>query len=318
MIRVLLLALALAPFTAFGQPYPSKPIRLIVPFPPGAGLDAMARMVGQKMAETLGQPLVPENRVGANGMIGSELVARAVPDGYTIGMGTSSTHGSAPYSIKNLSYDPVKDFTPIATAVTTVIVLAAANNAPFSSVKELIDYAKKNPGKVTYSSSGVGGALHMVAEMFESQFGVDLLHVPYKGSSPAIQAVVSGEVNLAFNGTSETVPQWKAGRLKVLAAAESQRFPGLPDVPALAEILPGYERPPGWFAFFGPAGMQRPVVLRLNEAIVKGLKSPDVGPKLENQGLFVVAGSPEHLAALLKRSLELYGQAAKLAGVKPE
>ena len=316
--RALLLALALLPFNALAQAYPSKPIRLVVPFPPGAGLDAMARMVGQKMAETLGQPIVPENRVGANGMIGSEFVARAAPDGYTIGMGTSSTHGSAPYSIKNLSYDPVKDFTPIATAVTTVIVVAAANNFPVNNVRELIDYAKKNPGKVTYSSSGIGGALHMVAEMFESQFGVDLLHVPYKGSSPAIQAVVSGEVNLAFNGTSETVPQWKAGRLKVLAAAESQRFPGLPDVPALVEFLPGYERPPGWFAFFGPAGMQRPVVLRLNESIVKGLKSPDVGPKLENQGLFVVAGSPEHLANLLKRSLELYGQAAKLAGVKPE
>ncbi|OGA26489.1 MAG: hypothetical protein A3I01_10010 [Betaproteobacteria bacterium RIFCSPLOWO2_02_FULL_65_24] len=311
-------ALGILAFAAQAQTFPSKPIRLIVPFPPSSGLDTMGRLVSQKMSESFGQPVVVENRAGANGMIGSEFVARAAPDGYTLSLGTSSTHGSAPYVIKNLTYDPVKDFTPIATAVTTVIVVAAANAFPANSIREAIDYAKRNPGKVTYSTSGVGGALHMVAEMFEAQFGVHLVHIPYKGSAPAINAVVAGEVNLGFNGTSESVRLARAGKLKILAAAESERYAGLPDVPALAELLPGYERPPGWFAFFGPAGMARPVALRLNEAIVKGLKAPDVASKLEAQGLNVVAGSPEHLARLLKRSLELYGQAAKLAGVKPE
>jgi tripartite-type tricarboxylate transporter receptor subunit TctC len=311
----MLAALAAA---AGAQAYPTKPIRLIVPFPPGSGLDTMGRMVASKMGEQFGQPVVVENRAGANGAIGLENAARSAPDGYTLVLGTSSTHGSAPYSTKNLPYDPVRDFTPIATAVTTVIVIAAANNFPVNTIRELIDYAKRNPGKVTYSTSGVGGALHMVAEMFEAQFGVDLVHVPYKGSAPAITAVVAGEVNVGFNGTSESVRLAKTGKLKILAAAESERFPGLPDTPALAELLPGYERPPGWFAFFGPAGIPGTVVQRLNEAIVKALKAPDVAAKLEAQGLFVVAGRPEHLANLVKRSLVLYGQAAKLAGLKPE
>ena len=306
------------PLTALPQAYPGKPVHVIVPFPPASGLDTMGRLVSIKLSDAFGQAVVVENRAGANGMIGSELVARSAPDGYTILAGTSSTHASSPFSIKNLSYDPVKDFTPITAGVTTTIVLTAANNLPVASVKELLDYAKKNPGKLTYSSSGTGGALHMVAEMFKASFAIDILHVPYKGSAPAITALAAGEVALAFNGTSESVGLANAGKIKILAVAEPKRYIHLPDVPALGEILPGYERPPGWYGFFGPAGMQKPVLSRLNNEIVKALNTRDVFEKMDQIGLTVIGNTPEEFAAMLKRSIELYGQAAKLAGVKPE
>ena len=318
--RIFIATLAIAAFPAitFAQGFPNKAIRIIVPFPPASGLDTMGRLVSQKLSDSVGQAVVVENRAGANGMIGSELVARSTPDGYTLLTGTSSTHASSPFSIKNLSYDPVKDFTPITTGVTTTIVLAAATSLPVNSVRELLEYSKKNPGKLTYSTSGTGGALHMVGEMFKASFNIDILHVPYKGSAPAITALAAGEVTLAFNGTSESVALARAGKIKILAVAESKRYVHLPDVPALAEVLPNYERPPGWFGFFGPAGMQPPVVSRLNSEIVKALNTPDVHGKLDQIGLTVIGNTPTEFAALLKRSIELYSQAAKLAGVKPE
>lgn len=315
-------ALALAslgiPTAALPQAYPIKAIRIIVPFPPASGLDTMGRLVSIKLGDAFGQAVVVENRAGANGMIGSELVARAAPDGYTLLTGTSSTHASSPFSIKNLSYDPVKDFTPITAGVTTTIVLAAANSLPVNSIKELLAYARKTPGKLTYSSSGTGGALHMVAEMFKSTFSIDILHVPYKGSAPAIMALATGEVTLAFNGASESVALARAGKIKILAVAEPKRYVHLPDVPALGEVLPGYERPPGWFGFFGPPGMQKTVLSRLNAEIVKALNTADVRDKLDQIGLTVIGNTPEEFASMLKRSIELYGQAAKLAGVRPE
>jgi len=312
-----LLALSFAGL-ASAQNFPAKPLRLIVPFPPASGLDTMGRLVAAKLSESFGQSVVVENRAGANGMIGSELVARSAPDGYTLLTGTSSTHASSPFSIKNLSYDPVKDFTPITAGVTTTIVLAAATTLPVNNVRELLEYAKKNPNKLSYSSSGTGGALHMVGEMFKSSFNVDILHVPYKGSAPAITALATGEVTLAFNGTSESVELARAGKIKILAVAEPKRYVHLPNVPALAEVLPNYERPPGWFGFFGPAGMQRPVVGRLNMEMVKALNASDVSAKLDQIGLTVIANTPEEFSTLLARSIELYRQAAKLAGVKPE
>ena len=317
-IGIAVLALAAIPVIAFAQTFPNKAIRLVVPFPPASGLDTMGRLVALKLTDALGQGVVVENRAGANGMIGSELVARSSPDGYTLLTGTSSTHASSPFSIKNLSYDPVKDFTPITTGVTTTIVLAAATSLPVNSVKELLEYSKKNPGKLTYSSSGTGGALHMVGEMFKASFNIDILHVPYKGSAPAIAALTAGEVALAFNGTSESLALARAGKIKILAVAESKRYLHLPDVPALAEVLPNYERPPGWFGFFGPTGMQQPLVSRLNSEIVRALNTPDVYAKLDQIGLSVIGNTPTEFAALLKRSIELYSQAAKLAGVKPE
>jgi tripartite-type tricarboxylate transporter receptor subunit TctC len=320
-VMTILAAAAVLPLPggmAFAQAFPSKSIRMVVPFPPASGLDTMGRLVSQKLSDSFGQPVVVENRAGANGMIGSEMVARSAPDGYTLLTGTSSTHASSPFSIKNLSYDPVKDFTPITAGVTTTIVLASAITLPVTSVKELLDYAKRNPGKLSYSSSGTGGALHMVGEMFKSSFNIDILHVPYKGSAPAITALATGEVSLSFNGTSESVALAKAGKIRILAVAEPRRYIHLPDVPALAEYLPNYERPPGWFGFFGPAGMQQNVVTRLNGEMVKALNTPDVSDKLDQIGLTVIANTPAEFTALLKRSIELYSMAAKLAGVKPE
>jgi tripartite-type tricarboxylate transporter receptor subunit TctC len=318
MFRDLGLAAALAFSGAVSaQAYPSKPVRLIIPAASGA-LEIMGRAVTQKMAEPMGQPFVVEARPGANGMIGSDHVAKSAPDGYTILLATSSTHASAPYSYKSMPYDPVKDFTPLAPAVSTVNVVASSLAFPASSVAELIDYAKKNPGKVTYSTSGVGSVLHMIGEMFQQQFGVSLTHVPYKGSAPAMTAVVTGEVNIGFTGTAEAIPQLRAGKARILAVTESTRYKPLGEVPALAEFLPAYEKPPGWFAFFGPAGMPQPVVGRLNAEMVKALNAPDVVGTLAKFGFVVTPGSPEELAQLLKRSLDIYARAAKLAGVKPE
>jgi len=319
-MRFLLAALALA-FTAplaHGQAFPSKPIRIIVPFPPASGLDTTARLVAQKTGESTGQPVVVENRAGANGLIGTELVARSAPDGYTVLTGTSSTHASAPYITLKLPYDPVKDFTPISNAAMTTIVISSYPGLPITSIRELIDYAKKNPGKLTYSSAGVGNALHLVGEMFKHSFGLDIVHVPYKGAGPALTALVSGEVSMTVNGSPESAPLGRAGKIRMLALAETQRWPGLPEVPALAEILPGYERPPGWYGFFGPAGLPQGVLARLNGEFVKALNAPDVRTKLEAAGLVVSPGTPEQFAALLARSMELYAQAVKIAGVRPE
>jgi tripartite-type tricarboxylate transporter receptor subunit TctC len=274
--------------------------------------------VAQKTGESTGQTVVVENRAGANGMIGTEFVARSAPDGYTLLIGTSSTHASAPYITAKLPYDPVKDFTPITAAAMTTIVISSYPGLPINNIRELIDYARKNPGKLTYSSAGVGNALHLVGEMFKHSFGVDIVHVPYKGAAPALAAVVSGEVSMTVNGAPETAPLGRAGKVRMLALAETQRWAGLPEVPALAEILPGYDRPPGWYGFFGPAGLPQSVLARLNSEFVKALGSPDVRPRLEAAGLVVSPGTPEEFAALLKRSLLLYAEAVKIAGVKPE
>jgi tripartite-type tricarboxylate transporter receptor subunit TctC len=315
---IFIAAIIAAPSTLLAQGFPSKPIRFVVPFPPGSGLDIMARMVGQKVSESTGQPVIVDNRAGANGLIGSEYVAKSAPDGYTLLTGTSSTHGSAPFITKNLPYDPVKDFTPITNAVMTVMGVSVHPSVPAGNIREFIDYAKKNPGKLSYSSSGTGGALHLVAEMFKASFGLDIVHVPYKGAAPALTALVAGEVNMTVNSAPDSAPTARAGKIRMLAVAETQRWAGLPDVPALAEILPGYDRPPGWYGFFGPAGLPQPVLARLNAEIVKALNAPDVRGKLETAGLAVVPGSPEQFSALLRRSLELYAQAVKIAGVKPE
>ena len=317
-MRLVLAAIAFAAPLAHGQVFPSKPIRIIVPFPPASGLDTMARLVAQKTGESTGQPVVVDNRAGANGLIGTEMVARSAPDGYTLLTGTSSTHASAPYITLKLPYDPVKDFTPITTAAMTTIVISSYPGLPITGIRELIDYAKKNPGKLTYSSAGVGNALHLVGEMFKHSFGLDIVHVPYKGAGPALAAVVSGEVSITVNGSPESAPLGRAGKIRMLALAETQRWAGLPEVPALAEILPGYERPPGWYGFFGPAGLPQGVLVRLNSELVKALNAPDVRTKLEAAGLIVSPGPPEQFAALLTRSMELYAQAVKVAGVKPE
>ncbi len=303
---------------ALAQSWPSKPVRVIVPFPPGATLDIMTRLVTQKAAESTGQPFVIENRAGANGMIGSEFVSKAAPDGYTLLATTTSTHISAPFLVKKLPYDPRKDVTPIVAAVDAVTVVAVNAAVPVNSVKELVEYLKKSPGKITYGTPGVGNAFHLVGEIFQSSQGVSLLHVPYKGIVQAVQAAATGEVSVVFSSVNNTLPHLKAGRLKVLAVINAQRWSAMPDLPAIGETLSGFARPESWFGFLGPAGIPAPVVDRINAELVKALKSPELAPKFDGMGLIVIANSPAEFLKMYMAGFDVYGRIIKAAGIQAE
>ncbi len=303
---------------AVSQTWPVKPIRVIVPFPPGASLDTMARLVTQKAGESVGQSFVVENRAGANGMIGSEVVAKSAPDGYTILATTTSTHISAPYLVKKLPYDPRKDVTPITAAVDAVTVLAVNSDVPVNSPRELVEYLKKSPGKITYGTPGVGNAFHLVGEIFQSSQGVSLLHVPYKGIVQAVQAAATGEVSVVFSSVNNTLPFLKSGKLKVLAVINAQRWQVLPDIPAIGESLSGFARPDSWFGFLGPANMSSPVLERMNVELVKALKAPDLAPKFDAMGLIVIGNTPAEFQKMYTAGFEIYGKIIKAAGIQPE
>ncbi len=314
---VVLTAALCVPLVVFAQAFPARPIHMIVPFPPG-GVDVTGRLISNKMTELIGQPVVLENRGGANGMIGSDFVAHSPADGYTILMTTPSTHITAVFLSKNVPYDPIKDFTPIVCAVEPATVLLTAAGLPVNSVKDLIEYAKKNPGKVSYSSSGIGSVFHLMGEAFAQAADVSIVHVPYKGTGPALADVVAGRIEMSFNALSTVRPQMTGGKIKVLAVAEGRRYPGLPGVPTVGEQLPGFEKPQSWFGFFGPAGLPRPLTSRLNTEIMRAVNSPDVRARLDEGALSVVGGSPEEFAALMKNGFEVYGRIVKAAGLKPE
>ncbi len=306
------------PVEAGAQAWPTRPIRMIVPFPPGPALDLVARLVGNKLNEALGQPIIIENRSGANGAVGSEFVARAAPDGYTILAGTAGTHVTSVFLVKTLPYDPVKDFTPITAAVEPVTCLTIHVSVPANSVQELIDYAKKNPGKLSYGSSGVGSVFHLMGELFHQTTGVELVHVPYKGVAPAVADLVGGHIPMVFTSISAVQPYEKGGQIKTLAILEPERFAAMKDIPSISETVPAFRKPSSWFGFFGPPGLPPAILARLNTEMVKALRAPDVKSKLEDAGLAVIADKPDEFAALLKKGIEQYGQIIKTAGIQPE
>ena len=310
-------ALVAAPLAAMAQAFPSKAIRVIVPFPPG-GVDLTARLLTAKMSENMGQPVVLENRGGANGMIGSEQVARAAPDGYMTLFTTPSTHITAVFLSKNMPYDPIKDFTPIIIALEPVGVLLVTPSTPANSVRELVDYAKRNPGKMTYSTSGIGSVWHLMGELFKTSAGVDIVHVPYKGTNPAQADVIAGRIDMTFGALSTVWPYIRNGKMKALAITEGTRYAGLPDLPTVGETLPAFEKPQSWFGLFGPAGMSRAVVERLNAEMVKAVNAPDVRPKLDERAFAIINSTPEQAVEIMKRGFEVYGKAVQAAGVKPE
>ena len=318
-----LLSLAIVPVSVLGasvataQGFPSKPIRMIVPFPPG-GVDTTGRLLAQKMTENLGQAVVLENRGGANGMIGSSEVARAAPDGYTMLMTTPSTHITAVFLSKNVPFDPVKDFTPICMAVEPVTVLVVNSGVKVTSLRALVDLARASPGKMSYASSGIGSAFHLMGELFKTTANLDILHVPYKGTGPMLSDVVAGRIDMAFVALNSALVQEKSGKLKILAVAEGTRYARMPDLPSASEIVPGFEKPPSWFGFFGPAAMPKPVVDRLNAEIIKAVNAPDVRAKLDEGGFAIHNSTPEQFAAAMKKGFEQYGNAVRIAGVKPE
>ena len=313
-----LLALLLLVCSTASLAQPSRPLKIVVPFPPGNGTDILARLMSPRMTAATGQPVIVENRGGANGQIGAEAVAHAAPDGTTILFTSPSTHVTAQFLSKSLPYDPVKDFTPITAAVEPVTVMTVNPSLPVNSVKELIAYAKANPGKLNYSSPGVGAVFHMSGELFKLGAGVDIVHVPYKGASPALQGVIAGEVAIGFNSLASVLPHMRSGKLKVLAVLEAKRYPGLPDVPSIGEVIPGFEKPASWFGLFGPAGLPPATTARLHDELVASLRDPDVRAKVDELAMTVIANTPEQFSAMLKSGIDQYGRLIKAAGIKPE
>jgi tripartite-type tricarboxylate transporter receptor subunit TctC len=293
-------------------------VRIIVPFPPGNGTDILARLMAPKMTQALGQPVLVENRGGANGMIGAEAVAHAAPDGYSILFTSPSTHVTSIFLSKNLPYDPIRDFTPITAAVEPVTVMIVNPSVPANSVKELIAYAKAHPGKLDYSSPGIGAVFHMSGELFKLGAGVDIVHVPYKGASPALAGVIAGEVSIGFNSLASVLPHMRSGKVRVLAVLEANRYPGLPQVPSIGEFVPGFEKPASWFGLFGPAALPAPVLARLHAEIVNSLSAPDVHAKIDELAMSVIANTPEQFSAMIKTGIEQYGRLIKAAGIQPE
>ena len=305
-----------APTTA--QNWPSRPITIVVPFPRGPAVDLVARQVAAKMAGPLGQAVVVENRTGANGTIGSNGVARAAPDGYTLLAATVGTHVTALHLIKNLPYDPIKDFTPIIAAVEPVTCLAVTASLPVNSVPELIAYAKAHPDELSFGSSGVGSVFHLMGELFNETAGVKIKHVPYRGVAPALQDVIGGHIPMVFISVSNAEPAAKAGQVKILAVLEPTRYSKMPDVPSISEIIPAFRKPSSWFGFFGPPGLPAPIVNRLNAEMSKALTDPDVVKNLDANAFAVIGGTPQQFADLLKDGIQRYGTLIKAAGVQPE
>ena len=316
MSRVLVaLSAFLVALASNAQTYPDRLIKLVVPYPPGASTDAVGRLIGQKMAVTLGQTVLIENRAGASGNLGSDDVAKAPADGYTLVLGTDATHAANYHLFKKLPFDPIKDFTPLTMVAKNIIVLVANPSLPVHNVKELIAYAKANPGKLAYGSSGNGSPHHLAGALFNQMAGTDIVHVPYKGGGPAVTDVLGGQIPLIYSSLVSVMPYIKAGKLTALAVTEKTRYVGLPDVPAMAEILPGFEMS-SWLALFGPAGLPAPIVEKLNHAAVDALKSPDVKATLEAAGLVPVGNTPAQLAAQQKADFERRGKLIKSAGIE--
>ncbi len=311
-------AFALAPLDAAAQAWPSRPIRLVVPYPPGGSTDLLARSIEKRVGDALGQPVIVDNRGGANGTLGSDMVARAAPDGHTILLGTGATHGLTLFLSKTVPYDPVKDFTAITAAVEVPIALAIHISVPAKTAKELVDYAKANPGKLSFGSSGTGSPHHLSGELLKQVTGVDMVHVPYKGAAPAMQDLIGGQIPAVFTTLSTAMPHMKSGKIRVIGLVESKRQPSVPEIATIGESVSGYVMPASWLGFFGPAGMPEAVVRRLNAEIVKAVQSPEVRAKLEPAGMPVVGTSAEEFARMVRDDIEAYRRIVTAAGIKPE
>jgi tripartite-type tricarboxylate transporter receptor subunit TctC len=304
------------PALAAAQAYPAKPIRIVVPFAPG-GVDITARLLQPKMQEDLGQPIIIENRPGAGGVTGSVAVSKSPPDGYTLLMTASGTLISTPLLAAKPAFDPINDFSPITVvfqAVSTLVVNAAL---PVNSVKELIEHARRNPGKIGFASPGIGTNQHMDGEVFKATTGLDIFHVPYKGFGPLIQDLVAGHVQLSFVTYANIRPQLGSGKVKIIAVGDARRYPALPDTPTIGETLPAYQRVPGWSgALLGPPGLPRAIATRLYSAAHKAITAPDVRAKLDEGGSLLMGLTPEEFTTLLKTDLERVGKIVKSLGIK--
>jgi tripartite-type tricarboxylate transporter receptor subunit TctC len=301
---------------AWAQAYPTKPIRLVVPFPAGGTTDILAREVGQRLSVTLAQPVVIDNRPGAAGNIGSELVAKSAPDGYTLLMCTVSTHAINPNLYAKMPFDHVKDFVPVILVAGVPNVLEVTPALPVNSVADLIKLAKEKPGQINFASSGSGTSIHLSGELFKTMAGVDMTHVPYKGSAPAITDLMGGQVQVMFDNLPSSLQQIKAGKLRAIAVTSAKRAPALPDVPTIAESgLPGFEAT-SWFGIVAPAGTPPAIIARINADVNQWLQSSEAKEKLLAQGAAAAGGTPEQFAAHIRSETEKWAKVVKASGAK--
>src|SRR5450631_2971519 len=310
---ILLLALS---SMATGQAYPSKPIRLVVPFPPGGSLDVVARAIGQKLTEAWGQPVVIDNRPGAGGNIGADLVAKSAPDGYTILEGALSTHAVNVSLYAKMPYDPIKDFAPITLVAVTPNVLVLNASFPFNTVPELIAYARANPGKLSFGSGSNGSAGHLAGELFKTDAHIDMVHIPYKGGAPALQALLAGDTQLMFDNLANSMQQVRAGKLKAVAITTAKRSTLVPELPTLSETgLPGFDIYT-WWGFMAPAGTPKEIVAKWNTEVTRILNTPEMKAFFAQQGAEPAPDTPEQFAALIKSEIPKYAKIVKDSGAK--
>ena len=307
-------AAALLPLTATAQAYPTKPITIIVPFSAGGTTDILARVVGQALTAELGQSVIIDNRAGAGGNIGGQLAARSAADGYTLFMGTVGTHAINESLYKKMPFDPIKDFAPLSRVANVPNLLVAHPSQPFKTVPEMIAYAKANPGKLNFGSSGSGSSIHLSGELFKSMAKVDMVHIPYKGSAPAVNDLLGNQIAIMFDNMPSAIQHVRAGKLRAIAVTTAKRSPELPNVPTIAEAgVPGYEAT-SWFGLFAPSATPAPIVAQLNKAVVKVLGQADVKQKIADQGGEVVAETPAQFAAFIKAETAKWGKVVKDSG----
>jgi tripartite-type tricarboxylate transporter receptor subunit TctC len=312
---LVVLLIACVSASAFAQSYPNRPIHIIAPFPAGGGYDFLSRLIAPEMTKTFGQPVIVENKAGANGNIGTDAVAKSAPDGYTLLMGGNSPLALNVGLYPKLPYDPVKDFAPISRVATQPNLLAAHPKVPVKSVAELVQYAKANPGKLSYASNGNGSPQHLAAELLKQMAGVDILHVPYKGAAPTAAALLAGEVSIAFNVILLPLPQVQAGRLTGLAVASSKRSPMAPDIPTMTEL--GYPIDiDTWYGLVAPAGTPADVIARLNAETARILNMREMKERTASQGIELGPSTPQELAAFLKADIAKWSKAIRETGIK--
>jgi len=302
---------------AFAQPYPSKPIRIVVPSGAGGITDLLARIIAQKLGENIGQQVLIDNRVGASGIVGSEIVAKAPPDGYLLLM-VFPSHPANPSLFAKIPYDTVNDFAPITMVSGVQLVLTVTHSLPAKSVKELIALAKSKPGGLNYGSTGKGSLGHLAAELFRSMTGAQITHVPYKGAPQVITALISGEIGMFFDPPITAVPQVKAGKTRALGVSTKTRLAVLPDVPTVAEAgVPGFEVL-GWNGILAPASTPKPIIDKLHTEIVKVLRSPDIVERFTQNGAEIIANTPAEFAAIVKADVAKWAKVIQSAGIRPE
>jgi tripartite-type tricarboxylate transporter receptor subunit TctC len=316
MRRMLATASLVVSSACLAQGYPVKPVHLVTQFAAGSTGDVLCRTMAQSMSELSGQPVVVDNRAGAGGVLAAELIVRSAPDGYNLLMATTGTQVMRVHLAKNQSFDPVKDFTAITEVGETATLVVAHPSFPARSFKEMLDYARQNPGKVNYGSSGIGSPHHLSGELLQQLTGVKLVHIPYKASAQALQDTVAGQLMTTFSISGLAVPAVRSGKVRVLAINRSKRFPGLPDVPTIAEVVPGFETPPSWTGLFGPANMPAPVLSQVFNLAVKALNAPATKSKLA-EGYFEVItnASPEEYRQQIAREIDLVGRIVKGANI---